>query len=538
MQNPIERVAAAVVIRCNPGLRPGILGSSWVKWAKIPYAGDNTNSILARLSTVVRQHMNWLNRIRKDRRLSIVLTGLALSAGILIGTLITTGVTAASGQQAAPDATPITIPPVRTLGNDFVKIARLLEPSVVFITTDTKPAQRVTSRRPPQGGEQGDDQNDMFHRFFGMPFPEQQQPRRRVGSGTGFIVDKNGYIMTNLHVVDEADVIRVKMHGDQTEYKARLIGSDIETDVAIIKIDAGKPLPMVKTANSDSVQVGDWAIAIGAPFGLEASVTAGIVSATGRDISVQQFQRFIQTDAAINPGNSGGPLVNINGEVIGINTMIATSSGGYQGIGFALPMNMAAKVYNQVIQTGRMSRGSIGVSFPKELKPEALKALGFSNGVIITDVTAGGPADKAGVQADDILLTLNGKPIKDGDDLVGRISEMPAGTEVSIGLDRGGKKLEKKVAIADRAKVFADDPRFARSRPEMTDPDKATETTAKFGIGIKPLAATDRKEMGFEAEGGVQVTVVEEGSFAEEIGIREKDIIGLSTARRCRTSKM
>ncbi len=468
--------------------------------------------------------MNWLNRIRQDRRFSIVLTGLALSAGILIGTLITTGVTAASGQQAAPDATPITIPPVKTLTNDFVKIARLLEPSVVFITTDTKPAQKVTSRRSPQGEDEGDGQNDMFHRFFGMPFSEQQR-RRRVGSGTGFVVDKNGYIMTNLHVVDEADVIKVKMHGDQTEYKARLIGSDIETDVAIIKIDAGKTLPAVKIANSDSVQVGDWAVAIGAPFGLEASVTAGIVSATGRDISAQQFQRFIQTDAAINPGNSGGPLVNINGEVIGINTMIATSSGGYQGIGFALPMNMAAKVYNQVIRTGRVSRGSIGVSFPKEMKPEALKALGFSNGVIITDVTGGGPADKAGLLADDILLTLNGKAIKDGDDLVSHISEMPAGTEVTIGLDRGGKKLEKKVAIADRAKVFADDPRFARGRPEMTDPDKGTQTTAKFGIGIKPLGAADRKEMGFDAEGGVQVTVVEEGSFAEEIGVREKDII-------------
>lgn len=467
--------------------------------------------------------MNWLNRIRQDRRFSIVLTVFTLSVGILIGTLITTGVTAASGQQAAPDATPITIPPVKTLTNDFVKIARQLEPSVVFITTETKVQQRVTSRRSPQGED--DDQTDMFHRFFGMPFPEQQQPRRSAGTGTGFIVDKNGYIMTNLHVVDNATTIKVKMHGDPTEYKARLIGSDFETDVAIIKIDAGKPLPTVKIANSDSVQVGDWAIAIGAPFGLEASVTAGIVSATGRDISAQQFQRFIQTDAAINPGNSGGPLVNINGEVIGVNTMIATSSGGYQGIGFALPINMAAKVYNQVIQTGRVSRGSIGVSFPKEMKPEALKALGFENGVIVTEVTPGGPAEKAGLQADDILLTLNGKPIKDGDDLVARISEMPAGTVVTLGLDRSRKRIEKKVTVGDRATVFKDDPRFAGRRPEITDPAKETETTAKFGIGIQPLTASERKDLDFEAEGGVRVTVVEEGSFAEEIGIREKDII-------------
>ena len=467
--------------------------------------------------------MNWLTRIRRDRRLSIVLTGLTLSAGILIGTLISTGVTAASGQQAAPDATPITIPPIKTLTNDFVKIARQLEPSVVFITTETKTQPRVTSRRSPQGEDE--DQTDMFHRFFGMPFSEQQQPRRSVGSGTGFIVDKNGYIMTNLHVVDSATSIKVKMHGDQTEYKARLIGSDVETDVAVIKIDAGKPLPAVRIANSDSVQVGDWAIAIGAPFGLEASVTAGIVSATGRDISPQQFQRFIQTDAAINPGNSGGPLVNINGEVIGINTMIATSSGGYQGIGFALPVNMAAKVYNQVILTGRVSRGSIGVSFPKEMKPEALKALGFSNGVVVTEVTPGGPAEKAGLQEDDVLLSLNGKPIKDGDDHVARISDMPAGAEVTLGLDRSGKRIEKKVAVADRATVHKNNPLFAGNRPEMTDPGKETETTAKFGIGIQPLTATDRKDMDFETEGGVRVTVVEESSFAEEIGIREKDII-------------
>ncbi len=176
-------------------------------------------------------------------------------------------------------------------------------------------------------------------------------------------MDKNGYIITNNHVVDGVDRIKVKLHGDETEYKARLIGTDRETDLAVIKIDSKRPLAPVTIANSDGVQVGDWAVAIGSPFGLEASVTAGIVSATDRTSIGQQFQRFIQTDAAINPGNSGGPLLNIKGEVIGVNTMIATQSGGSQGIGFALPINTVVRVYNDIIRDGRVTRGSIGISW-------------------------------------------------------------------------------------------------------------------------------------------------------------------------------
>lgn len=470
--------------------------------------------------------MNWIRMISRERTLSLSLLVLTLAAGVVIGTLFTTGVSAARAQQAAPDATPLTIPPPKTLSNEFSRIAKQLEPSVVFITTETKPLQQTARRRTPQ--QRPDDPEGMlspFERFFGMPFGEQPQPRRRVGSGSGFIVDKNGYIITNLHVVEDADKIKVRLTGDKNEYNAKLIGSDPETDLAVIKIDAGKALPVVKIANSDGVQVGDWAVAIGAPFGLETSVTAGIVSATGRDIA-QQFQRFIQTDAAINPGNSGGPLVNINGEVIGVNTMIATSSGGYQGIGFALPMNMAVKVYNSVIASGRVSRGSIGISFAKDPKPETLKALGFQQGVIVESVQPGGPAEKAGLQPEDIILSLNGKPIKDGDDLVSRVSEMPAGTEVAIGFDRDGKRMERKVTIQDREEVFKDDPRFAsRRRQQMVDPSESGTTSARFGIGVRALTDAERKEMDFTTPGGVMVTAVEEGSFAEEIGVRERDII-------------
>lgn len=471
--------------------------------------------------------MSWLKRFRSERLLSLSLLVFTLSAGVILGTLLTTGVSAARGQSAAPDASPLVIPPVSRLSNEFTRIAQKIEPSVVYITTESGARNVPTAnRRPPQQQQDPDESLSPFERFFGSPFGEApQQPRRRQGSGSGFVVDANGYILTNLHVVDDADSIKVRLTGEKAEHKAKLIGSDPETDIAVIKIDVGKKLQPVKIANSDGVQVGDWAIAVGAPFGLETSVTAGIVSATGRDIA-QQFQRFIQTDAAINPGNSGGPLVNINGEVIGVNTMIATSSGGYQGIGFALPVNMAAKVYNQVIQSGRVTRGSIGVSFPKETNPTTMKALGFDHGVIVQEVTKGGPAAKAGLKPDDILLALNGKPIKDGDDLVARVSDMPSGTKIDLTLDRAGQRLAKQVTIEDRAEVFKDDPRFARNAPQMTDPSGVpSQTTARFGIGLRPLSADERQQLGVTEDGGVVVTALEEGSFADEVGLREKDII-------------
>lgn len=368
-----------------------------------------------------------------------------------------------------------------------------------------------------------------FRRFFELPFGQPPLPRHREGTGSGFIVDRNGYILTNLHVVDRASSIKVRLSGDPNDYKARLIGSDPELDIAVIKIDAGRPLPAVKVANSDGVQVGEWAIAIGAPFELDKTVTVGIVSALGRDLNTpQQFQRFIQTDAAINPGNSGGPLVNIRGEVIGVNTMIATRSGGYEGIGFALPINTAVKSYNHIIRSGRVVRGSIGISFPRDEEQirKTLRAYGFDHGIIVESVVPGGPADKAGVKEDDIILSLNGKPVRDGNDLVNRVSEMPIGSVAVLEIDREGKKIQTKVTIEERYKVFKDDLAVLGGRREMEEPTgKGDQSSARFGIGIRPLSEERRKQLGFTKEGGVEVTVVEEGSFAEEIGLRTGDII-------------
>ena len=476
--------------------------------------------------------MRWFQNLKQQKLLSLSLMVFTLSVGILIGTLISGSVSAAKEQAVAPDATPLAIPPAASNPNEFTKLAKMVEPAVVNISAEVT-AKAPTARRrttPGDEEEEGGDEMEMFRRFFGQPGQGGRQPnarpRPREATGSGFLVDKNGYIVTNFHVVEKADSIKVKLSGDDKEYKAKVIGTDWESDIAVIKIDANKSLPALKIGNSDAVQVGDWAVAIGSPFGLAATVTAGIISATGRDLpSAEQFQRFIQTDAAINPGNSGGPLVNIHGEVIGVNTAIATQSGGYQGIGFALPANQMAKVYNSIIQYGRAKRGSIGIVWDKNQKSEVLRAAGVNNGVLVTSVTAKGPAEKAGLRAEDVIIAINGKTIKNGDELVAIVAETPVDTNLKVTVDRGGKKVDMSVLVQDRLEVFKDDERFARHREDVEIPTKAEGTPAKFGISIRPMSAPEKETLKLGDERGVYVTRVEEGSFAAEIGVQERDII-------------
>ena len=478
--------------------------------------------------------MMFLEKMRQQKLLSLTLLMVTLAVGIVIGTLVNTGVHAARSQAVAPDASPLSVPSAVQLGNEFSKLAKKLEPSVVYITADYTPKQVASPRKrnQPQDDEDKDSNDegmDLFRHFFrNGPFGSDPSPRafKQEQSGTGFIVDKNGYIITNNHVVSKVDRIKVKLHtDDSTDYRARIIGVDPETDLAVIKIDPRSPLTPVTIGNSDAIQVGDWAVAIGSPFGLEASVTAGIVSALGRDIGALQLQRFIQTDAAINPGNSGGPLLNIRGEVIGVNTMIATQSGGYQGIGFALPMNMVARVYNDIIREGKVVRGSIGIEWDKSNKPELLKALGAKQGVLVNRVQKGGPADKAGIKEDDIIVGLNGKTVKDGEDLVGRVSELPVGSQANVDVDRNGKRMEFKLNIMDRAEVFKDHPQFAELKQKEDEPSKIEGTQAKFGMKIRTLTDADREGMGLQGKSGVVVMSVDPGSFAEDIGILEKDVV-------------
>ncbi len=473
--------------------------------------------------------MNFFSRMREQRFLGFSMLLVTLSFGILIGSLLTTGVKAGR-EQVAPDATPLVIPSPSQKQSEFALLAKRAEYSVVHINTvdEGKQAAAQKRARPPQEEEEDEEgQMDMFRRFFGGPQGRggMGPMPRRMGTGSGFIVDQKGYIITNQHVVDGADKIMVKVHGDPTEYKARVIGIDKETDVAVIKINPDKALTPLKIGNSDATEVGDWAIAIGSPFGLQATVTAGIVSAKSRDFAgAQAFQRFIQTDAAINPGNSGGPLLNAQGEVIGVNTMIATRTGGYEGIGFALPINMAVKVYNQLISTGRVTRGSIGVQFDRTIDPTMMKAFKLDGGVPISSVQPGGPSDKAGLKPEDIILNVNGASVKNGDDLIAKVSDLPVGSKAALEVDRQGQRMKFSVEIADRAELYADNPIIGGGRrPEENG--AVGQQSAQFGIMIANLPDGEAEKMGIEEKRGVQVTRVVPGSFAEEIGVVERDVI-------------
>src|SRR5579883_137509 len=482
--------------------------------------------------------MSFFDKLRTQKFLSFTLILLTLSIGIVIGTLITSGVKAAKENTVAPGATPLTIPDPVQLSTTFTQIAKQLEPSVVNISTEYRPKAPTQTRTPnrrrqvqPPDDDQGDDSGlpDLFQRFFGNPFgdgaPDQAQ-RRGFALGSGVVVDRAGYILTNNHVVDKADRIQVKFSGDPTQYEAKVVGTDPQTDLAVIRVEGKYDLTPAKIGNSDAVQVGDWAVAIGSPFGFQATVTTGIISAKERDIpgDSTQFQHFLQTDAAINPGNSGGPLLNIRGEVIGINTAIASRSGGYQGIGFALPINTAAEVYNAIIKTGHMTRGSIGVSFTPSDTDQAralLKSFGVNEGVFVQTVAPGGPAEKAGIKPEDVIVAINGKPVRTSSDLVNTVTMTPVGQTLDITAVRDGKRQNFKVVVGDLAQVFPDE--FGTGRKD--EPDKTESTTARFGMRIQNMTDAQRNNLGIKEKGGVQIASVEPDSFAEDIGLQPRDIL-------------
>src|ERR1700730_18448146 len=422
--------------------------------------------------------------------LSILAT---LSVGILTGTVISYGVKGKEGQKG-DSPTPLTLPSPQQMSSAFSQIAKQLEPSVVNINTEStiKNARRRRGQTPDDDDSGGGGMDDFFNHFFGGPGgqavpggPGDGAIRER-SLGSGVIVDPKGYIVTNRHVVEKADRIRVRFEDDPpgVQHDAKVIGTDQETDLAVIKVDVDRVLPSAKMGNSDSMEVGDWVLAVGSPFGLSETVTAGIVSAKGRDIVPgRQFQTFIQTDAAINPGNSGGPLVNMAGEVIGINTAILTDTNAYAGVGFSLPSNTVVQVYNQLIgPEHRVARGSIGIMFDAVENPAITRVYGAGSGVTVSSVVAGSPADQAGLKVGDTINTIDGHKVTKGSELVADIASRKPGAKVAVGFLRKGKQQDTTVTVADRAKLFA-----ARLNEDEGGNDESTPKQDKFGITVRKL---------------------------------------------------
>lgn len=460
-------------------------------------------------------------KIKARRYASTFFVLVTLALGILIGTLVSKGVM--GKEDRAADAAPLQMPAPQQMSNIFSKVAKEIEPAVVNINTESTLRPQRRGRRLPEG--EGDPMQDLFDRFFGGQNPRMNPEGMRTRSlGSGVIMDSKGYIITNAHVVERADRIQVRLMDDPAgsqPHEARVIGSDRETDLAVIKIEVKRALPVAKLGNSDSMNVGDWVLAIGSPFGLEQTVTAGIVSSKGRTIdNSRQFQSFIQTDAAINPGNSGGPLVNLNGEVIGINTAIFTQTNGSQGVGFAMPSKTVMNVYNQLIGPGnKVTRGSIGVEFSAAPNPAVARMYGVPEGVVISSVRPGTPAEQAGLRTGDTITSIEGKPIKTGDDLVGEISGRKPGSKIRVGIVRDQKKQELDVTVGDRAKLLAED----GNEDEMAE--SATPAESKLGVTVRNIPRDMATQLNIPAGKGVAVADVKLRSFAEDVGLQRGDII-------------
>ena len=460
-------------------------------------------------------------KFKANRVASALIVLLTLALGILIGTVISGG--GVRGQERKPsEAAALNVPSPKQLSSQFSQIAKTLEPAVVNINTEStlKPQARRRGQNP--GGDEDNPFGDFFDKFFGGQ--GDTGPVRERSLGSGVIVDGKGYIVTNRHVVEKADRIRVRLQDDPptVQHDAKVIGTDQETDLAVIKIDVDHALPVAKLGNSDSMDVGDWVLAVGSPFGLQATVTAGIVSAKGRNIVPgRQFQSFLQTDAAINPGNSGGPLVNMDGEVIGINTAILTDTNAYAGVGFALPSNTVVQVYNQLIgPEHRVQRGSIGIQFNAEENPAIARVYGVQSGVTIADVVAGSPADRAGLKVGDTIVSVDGKPVKNGDELVADIASRKPNAKVDLGYVRNGKKDQTTVIVADRAKLFASRLGDDNENDEATAPKQS-----KLGITVHPLTPELADRLNVPSDKGVVVQDIKPGSFADDTGLTRGDII-------------
>ncbi|MGH9356698.1 MAG: trypsin-like peptidase domain-containing protein, partial [Terriglobia bacterium] len=448
---------------------------------------------------------------------AVLVIAATLGIGILIGTFASHGVRAARMAPAAPGAEPIPLySPVR-LSESFAAIAAKVSPEVVNINTES--TIRFADKGP-DAGPYGQFFNHFFH--FGPDGPPHDMRQQSLGSGV--ILDSHGYVLTNYHVVTQddgepVDSVRVFLH-DQDEggrgYAGRIIGKDKWTDLAVIKVDAPKPLPAAQLGDSDAMNVGDWVLAIGSPFGLSATVTAGIISAKGRQIeggSEGEFKHFLQTDAAINPGNSGGPLVNLGGQVIGINTAIATTHGAYDGVGFAIPSKVVRRIYNSLVATGTVRRGAIGVSFVNDENGALLRSFGADHGVVVQSVEAGGPAEGAGIERGDVITAINSKPVHNGNELLSVVSNTGPGSSLRLAIIRDRRPMTRTIVVGDWNKVVGE----AEGAPSRALPSGPESSHGSLGVTLKDLDPADAKELSGQLHlshsEGVMVVDVAPGGF-------------------------
>jgi serine protease Do len=426
---------------------------------------------------------------------------------------------------ACAESVPVQPPTAQRGLPDFTDLVEQVGPAVVNIRT----TERV--RGGQRGGPEADeDMQEFFRRFFGQPpggstppgarpdprgprqGPEEEQQR---GVGSGFIFTADGFVMTNAHVVEGADEVYVTLT-DKREFKAKIVGADKRTDVAVVKIDVNGGLPYVKIGDVSKLRVGEWVMAIGSPFGLENTVTAGIVSAKARDTG--EFVAFIQTDVAINPGNSGGPLINMRGEVVGINSQILSRSGGFMGVSFAIPMDEAVRVADQLRATGRVVRGRIGVQIGEVTKDVAESlGLGRASGALVRAVESGGPAEKGGVEAGDIITKFDGKAVERSSDLPRMVGNTRPGTKSSLQVFRRGQTRDMSVAVAE---IEPERSRHATA-PDNGPTPAASAAAGALGLALSNLAEDAKREL--KVKGGVRVESVD--GAAARAGLREGDVI-------------
>ncbi|QNP41005.1 Do family serine endopeptidase [Lysobacter solisilvae (ex Woo and Kim 2020)] len=431
---------------------------------------------------------------------------------------------------AATTAQTVPASPVVTGLPDFTNLVQQVAPAVVNVSAE------VGARRVARGGDADEEQIPEFFRrmlppgmFEGPGGPQAPQAPRGVSMGTGFLISNDGYVLTNHHVVEGADTVTVKL-SDRREFKAKVVGSDQQSDVALLKID-GKGLPALRLGDSTRLKPGQWVVAIGSPFGLDQSVTAGIVSAVGRanPYADQRYVPFIQTDVAINRGNSGGPLLNTSGEVVGINSQIFSNSGGYMGVSFAIPIDVAMSAADQIKQTGKVSRGQLGVQV-QAISAEDARGLGLpdAGGALVSVVVPGSAAAKAGIERADVIRAVNGRAVNVSSDLPPLIGGMPPGTKVRLEILRDGKPRQVQVTLDALNEELAGG---AVDQPGSDDEDAPSGSTARgnpLGLAGRDLSAAERQQLGLQASEGVRLARV--GDAAAGAGLRAGDVV-LSVGR-------